>query len=143
MAEPTAVPFTTPVVTPTLAIEGDPLLQLPPVVVLLSVIVEPRQTEEGPVIDPGAACTETTTVAKQPEVNIYVIVAVPIELPETRPPVEVTSATPALLVLHDPPGAPSVNKEVPPKHIFVLPNIAGGPAVTVTTRVPVLPEPVT
>jgi hypothetical protein len=63
LPEPT--PETTPVDEPTDATDGLLLLQAPPVVVLLSVVVAPVHTEPAPVIAPAevAALTVTTFVA--------------------------------------------------------------------------------
>lgn len=58
-------PLLTPVTTPpdTVATDVAELLHAPPPVVLLNVIVEPTQADEGPVIDAGPATTVTVAMA--------------------------------------------------------------------------------
>jgi hypothetical protein len=61
--EPTAL--TTPV-DPTVATEASLVLQLPPVLMSLSVEVEPAQSVVGPVMPAGIGLTVTTTPVLQP-----------------------------------------------------------------------------
>ncbi len=116
-----------------------PLVHVPPLVASISVIDDPEHTADRPVIAPGAVLITTVTEAVQPP-SVYIIVALPAVTPDTRPP-EVTVATAVLLLVHVPPVAASVNKEVAPEHIPVEPRIAAGDGVTVITRVTVQPEP--
>ena len=60
---PAETPVTTPVATPTVAKAGVALLQLPPAVASLSVVVEPMQTLVVPVIAAGNGLTTTVVVA--------------------------------------------------------------------------------
>jgi hypothetical protein len=57
---PATIPLTTPVEDPTVAMAGLLLTQAPPVVVVLSTVVDPTQTFAGPVIGAGNAFTVTT-----------------------------------------------------------------------------------
>ncbi len=50
LAVPAATPVTTPVAVPTVAIPGLPLLHVPPLVALLSVVVLPIQTVDVPIV---------------------------------------------------------------------------------------------
>ena len=61
--------------------------------------------------------------------------AVPADTPETIPVVEPALATARLLLVHVPPGTPSVNTLVDPVHIDVIPVIAPGVATTFTALV--------
>ena len=63
---PAVTPVTVPVSEPTLAIAVLLLVQVPPPVVVLSVVDEPAQTDEAPVIGAGPADTVTFLVAVQP-----------------------------------------------------------------------------
>src|SRR4051812_16110583 len=83
--------------------------QTPPVVISERVIVNPSQTDDGPVIASGFGLTVTGVyVTKQPLGIVYVTVAIavpenPVRIPEADPIV----ATPEV-VLHIPPAVVSV-----------------------------------
>lgn len=62
---PNAAPVTTPVVEPMVTLVLL-LLQVPPGVLLESVIESPIQTLDGPVIPDGPGLTVTVTIRKQP-----------------------------------------------------------------------------
>lgn len=66
VAVPEVIPVTIPDNEPTAATEELLLVQTPPETELLSIIVVPTQTEDGPVIAPGAELTVTVAVAMQP-----------------------------------------------------------------------------
>lgn len=111
------------------------LVQVPPVVALLSIVDCPRQTAAVPAIDGSAAFTVTTLVATQPEeVSVKLIVAVPIVSAETTPE-ELTVATDELALLHVPLPEALLRGEAEPAHIAATPVIAEGRATTVTTLV--------
>ncbi len=59
---PVATPVTIPETDPMVAIAVFALLQLPPVVASLSVIVRPTQAVDGPVMAAGSATTVAVTV---------------------------------------------------------------------------------
>lgn len=99
-----AVPSATPVTTPdelTVAILGFELTHVEveaPVPLPVKVMVDPSQTDMEPEIV-GTAFTVTVCVAVQPFEFVYVIVAVPAELPVTTP-LASTVATVASEVVH-------------------------------------------
>src|ERR1043165_2478246 len=61
-----ATPLTIPVVEPTVAVPVAKLLQVPPGVVLLNVVVWPTQVVSTPVTGAGFAFTDTVVVRTQP-----------------------------------------------------------------------------
>ena len=63
-------PVTTPDVEFTLAVPDAPLVQVPPVGVLLNVVVSPVHTIAVPVIDDGVEVTVNDCVAKQPLLSV-------------------------------------------------------------------------
>ena len=63
---PDVIPFMIPVKEPIVATAVTPLLQVPPVVVLLNVVLELAQTDAAPEIAAGNGLTVTTAVLKQP-----------------------------------------------------------------------------
>lgn len=63
---PVAMPPTTPVVAPTVPVVTELLLHVPPATELVSVMVCPTHTVDGPPIVAGAVTTVTTAVALQP-----------------------------------------------------------------------------
>jgi hypothetical protein len=63
-------------------------------------------------------------------------VAVPADIPVTRPPPLIV-ATPVLLLLHAPPPVPSLSAVVDPTHTLIVPPMPGGPDVTDTVIVDV------
>ena len=62
-------PVTTPVVEPILARLGTLLLQVPPAVISLNVVLDPWQTVIKPVIAAGFGLTVTVSIAIQPVAN--------------------------------------------------------------------------
>jgi hypothetical protein len=69
-ALPAAIPVTTPLAEPTVAVAVLLLLQVPPVAALLSVVAPPTQSDAVPVLVPGAALTVTVTTLRQPDVSV-------------------------------------------------------------------------
>ncbi len=63
---PAATPAIIPDVNPAVAIVVFPLVQVPPPIVLLSVVVDATQTDVNPLIGPGAELTVMVDVATQP-----------------------------------------------------------------------------
>jgi hypothetical protein len=96
-----------PVEEPIVAMLLLPLVHEPYIVAFDSVVVEPWQTAEGPVIAAGATFTVTTAVDAQLP-TAYDIVAVPFAIPVTTP-VEPTVATEALLLAQVPPTVASAS----------------------------------
>ena len=132
VAVPAATPVTIPVL-PTVAVAVFDELQLPPVVVLARVMVAPVHARPGPVMAAGIVYTVTTVVTDVPEI-VYMIVAVPADIPVTSPP-EVTVATAVLVLLHAPPVGVHDSVVVAPVHTVVVPVIAPIVPLTVTTLV--------
>ena len=66
VVDPSALPVTTPVPDPTDAVEGKALVQVPPPVRSVNVIVLKRHTVGDPEIAAGAAFTVTTVVVVHP-----------------------------------------------------------------------------
>lgn len=101
---PGEIPVTTPESEPMVAIVTFPLVHVPPVGVLPSPILEPTQTDDGPVIAPGIGLTVTTIEAKHPDGIVYIIVTTPAETPVNIPESDPIVATDVLLLVHTPPG---------------------------------------
>jgi hypothetical protein len=59
---PAEMPFTIPDVAPIAATDAALLVQVPPLTVLLSVVVEPVQTEIDPGVEPADGVAVTVTV---------------------------------------------------------------------------------
>jgi len=125
-----------PVEDPTVATAASVLLQVPPVMVSVHVVVRPIHTVAAPVITDGIGVTVTVAVEKQPVGMVKLIIAVPPEIPVTTPVVGFTVATEVVLLLHVPgSGGGIVDKGVvAPAHIDSVPVIAGatGRGLTVT-----------
>jgi hypothetical protein len=56
---PAEIPVTTPVLASIVAAAVEPLLHVPPATLLLSIIVDPAHTEDGPLIVPAFASAFT------------------------------------------------------------------------------------
>ena len=67
------------------------------------------------------------------------IVAVPASTPVTTPLPDPTVATATLLLLHVPPGTASAKLDVKPWQTLIVPVIAEGSGLTITTAVVVHP----
>jgi hypothetical protein len=88
-----------------------------------------------PTIGTGELFTSTTTVALHPRPSEYVMIAEPEDNPATTPDNEPTDATTALLLVHVPLGVTSLSSVVVPAQIVVVPEIAAGVGLTVSTAV--------
>jgi hypothetical protein len=117
------------------AINGNWLVQIPPVGVLVSIAVSFRQMLSGPLMAAGATSTETTVVVIQPvAVAVNVIVAVPGPTPVTTPVIGSTVATVVGLLLHVPPPTVELLSVIESNwHTTELPDIANGSGLTVIT----------
>ena len=138
-----AMPTDTPVTTP----EGDIvatvvvlLLQIPPPVEQLNAEVVAMHNPVAPVMAAGDVFTVTAVVILHPVDNIYVIVAVPADIPLTMPVVRATAATDVLLLVQVPPPA-SLSAVVVPEQSFVTPEINPGVGSTVMVFVVIQPVP--
>jgi len=63
MVLPAIIPVTIPVAPATVALDGEPLLQLPPIVASVNGIEASGQTADGPPIETGTPKTVTVKVA--------------------------------------------------------------------------------
>jgi 1,4-dihydroxy-2-naphthoate octaprenyltransferase len=132
---PADTPVTTPVIIPTMATAVLLLLQSPPIVVVLRVIVAPSHTVDSPESAAGDRFTVTIAMAEHPAADVYDIMAVPAATPVTTP---VAAPTVAILVaplLHVPPVVRSLSVVLAPAQTTRVPVIADGAALTVTSRV--------
>jgi hypothetical protein len=143
----TAVPKVIPVITPTddiLITAVSLLLQLPPAIVLLSVLGEPKQICGQPVIAGGVGLTVTSAPISQPVARIvYVMPVVPARIPVTTPLITPTVPTVGTLLAHAPPGVALASVVVEPSHTCNVPVILAGSGFTVTWRTliqPVAPD---
>jgi hypothetical protein len=130
VAVPEATPDTTPVDAPMAATAVLLLVQVPPPVVLVSIVVEPTQTVCVPAIFAGVAFTVTTDVLKQALASVNDMVAVPAAAPVTTPVLAFTVAIPVALLLQVP-LLLLVSVAVVPAQIDAVPPITPGPAFTV------------
>ena len=128
-----AVPAVTPVTTPAVLIEAiaaEELLQTPPVVVSVKVVVLPTQTVLVPPMAAGAvgrAYTVTVAVFLHPPPLVKVITLVPAAIPVTRP-ILFTVATPGDADTHgvvDAVVPEPVSCVVVPTHTLNVPVIVG------------------
>src|SRR6202008_1408822 len=97
-------------------------------------MLEPTQTEDGPVGADGFGLTVNAIAAAQPVPKVYEIVVLPVATPETVPEVPML-ATSGLLLLHVPPDVASVNVVVRPRQTLFAPPIAAGFGFTVIGNV--------
>lgn len=133
---PAAMPLTIPVVAPTVATDELLLDHVPPEVALVSVVVEPMQTdEEAGLMADGRAATVTVLVTLHPA-TVYDMTAVPTATPDTTPE-PLTDAMEALPLLHEPPVVALDNVALLPTQILtgVEGNMAAGLAFTVRVAV--------
>ena len=129
---PVATPVTIPLVEPMVATDGLLLVHVPPVVGSVRVVVAPTHTNGVPPIVPGAVLTVTTAVAVQMPPVVYVIVAVPAEIPVTVPEPEPMVAMAGLLLVHMPPVTALVRVVVAPTQTCRVPPMEAGVVTTVT-----------
>jgi hypothetical protein len=112
VVDPMPTPVTNPVIESILAMPLFAELHLPPADVLVTVIVDLKQTKVGPPMLAGNGLTVTVVVMKQPAGKVYVIVAVVGATKVTNPVVAFTVATAVLLDVHVPPETLSRSVDV-------------------------------
>lgn len=137
--EPGPVPVTTPVVLATVATAVLLLLQVPPVVEFVRVVVAPSHTVKEPLMADGSGFTTNVVVLVHPALMWYVIVAVPAVTPVTSPVPVLTVAIAVLLLLHVPPDVACDKVDEEPTQVFVVPVIADGAPFTVAIVVTLHP----
>lgn len=123
-------PVTTPVLGLTVNVAGHADDQVPPGDAVDSVIVDPEQTDVGPVIGGAADTTVTTSWAAQPP-TVYLIVVVPGVDPITIPVKAPTEATVTGVLVHTPPAVVLVSVMVAPTQTLDGPLMAEGNGFTV------------
>jgi hypothetical protein len=111
------------------------LVQLPPGVGSVSVVVRPLQMLVVPAIAAGLGYTVIGVVIRQPVGNVYVMVVAPSATPVTTPVVEFTEAMAPLADDHVPPGEASERVLVAPRHTLETPKMGSGVGFTVNTDV--------
>ena len=116
------------------------LVQVPPVVADVRLVVLPAQTVSVPPIAAGVATTETVAVVRHPPA-VYVTGVVPTATPVTIPEVLPTVALVVKVTAHVPPVGVDDNEDVFPTHTTSEPVIAVGVAFTVTSLVAAQPVP--
>ena len=121
---PAAMPATVPVVAPMVPTAAVLLLQVPPAVLLPSVVVWPAHTSGIPLIVPGTALTVIVVVFWQPVDGVFVIIAVPLVNPVTSPVVGFTDTVGSALA-QVPPAIVLASVIVAPTHKLVGPLITG------------------
>lgn len=139
VALPPVTPVTIPVDEPTVAIAVLLLAHVPPPA-SLRVVVLPAHTVATPVIAPGSGLTVTVVIRMQPVGNVYVIGALPADIPVTILLTDPIVAIPVAPLLHVPPRVALLSVVVLPSHTDVVPDIVDGKEFTVSD--PVLWQPV-
>ena len=132
VSAPLARPDTMPEVEPMVASAGVLLVQVPPAVASVKVVVAPTHKVVEPAIAAGSGLTVTGVVTKQPVGNVKVIVTVPADTPFTTPVEEPMVARAVLLLLHMLVPDASASVVVFPTQTLVVPVIAKGSGLTVT-----------
>jgi hypothetical protein len=133
----TPVPALSPVTTPDASTEIVPLdvLQVTPVVVVLSVVVAPTQTLSVPVIAAGFGLMVTIAEVVQPVGPVATTVAVPGATPVTIPVVAPTTTVPEPgIVVHVTPVVVDERVILAPTHTLPGPVIVAGAELTVTVE---------
>jgi hypothetical protein len=125
------MPVTTPEVTPIVATVEELELHVPPVVALVRESVPAGHIAATPLIDVVSALIVAIVVDWQPVVNLYVIIAVPADMPLITPP-DVMVATEVVPEDHVPPVVGLLSVAVAPIQAAGVPTIAAGLALTVT-----------
>lgn len=140
VAVPAATPVMSPEVRPAVATPVLLLVQLPPLIASLSVMVVATHSADAPIIAVGEGLTVTVVVVTQPVGNVYTIVVEPRLPPVTIPVVRPMVATVvALLVQVPPPLFDSVM--LAPIHTAEAPDMADGSGLTVNVLVIAQPVP--
>jgi hypothetical protein len=138
--DPAASPLTTPVANPMDAMDVLLLLQVPPVVASLRVMLFPWQTTDGPVMGESGKTT-TLLVEKHPAGVIYLMLTIPPETPVIIPETLPIVAIEVVALLHVPPGAELLNVVALPVQTVAAPVITGV-GFTVSGTVATHPLPV-
>ena len=126
---------TAPVADPTVAMAVLLLIQVPPVVLFVSVVEAPSQRTNVPAIAAGLELTVATVVRLHPVASVYVMFDVPAATPVSVPLEEPIVATATSLLLHVPPEGVALNVVVIPIQVNDVPPITDGRALTVTSFV--------
>lgn len=136
---PGATPKTVPVAS-TVAIVISLLIQPPPAVALVSVVLLPTQMSLTPTMMDGSGFTVTSSSLRQPVGSVYVIIVVPGYIPVTTPvPASMLAGAP-LGPLQIPTGV-LASVVVRPSHTCGLPVIGVGSGSTVSTNCALQPVP--
>ena len=114
----TLPPLTIPLV-PTDPVDGALLVQAPPAVASLRLVVAPPEHTLAVPRIAVIGFTVSWVVALQPVDNRYVIVLLPADTPDAIPAVPIVAL--AVLLLHVPPAISSVNVVVDPTHTRLIP----------------------
>lgn len=129
------IPETIPVVELTVA-TALLLLQVPPGVIHISVVVVPTHNEDVPLIAEGEGATVRIVMDLQPVlVTVYEILVVPAAMPVATPVLISIEAFVGMLTLHVPPGVLQFSDTDDPTQTVADPVMAPGSGLTVTTRV--------
>jgi hypothetical protein len=114
------------------ATEGLPLLHVPPLIALVSVVADPKQIScELPVIAGGVGLMLTLSIFLHPPGSRYVIVAVPTFKPVNTPVVAFIGDVAILLLLQVPPLAVLPSVTVVPTQSTDGPVIAGAVVIVI------------
>jgi hypothetical protein len=138
----TTVPATTPVTVPLSEVVAIELLELentPPGTSFDSEDVLPTQIVVVPTIADGTLFIVAIAERAQPFDNVYEIVALPRDMPESTPEAFI-SATDGALFVHEPPDGVLLIVEVAPLQMLNTPENTDGVLLTVTTVTVVLPD---
>lgn len=127
---PPDTPVTTPEVEPIVATDVVPAIQVPPVEVVLSVVVNPSQAYNVPVIGLGVGLTVATLVTGVHPVMEYEIIVVPGTIEVTTPEKVSMVAIVVLLLVHVPPETVLVSVVDTLGHNTAEPPIAEGGGTT-------------
>jgi hypothetical protein len=130
---PEPMPVTIPVPEPMVASVTLLLLQFPPDVGLLNVIVVPTHTFAVPDMAAGNGFIVTGKIVWQPVGKVYEIETTPAVMPVTIPVPLPIVATEVLSLVHVPPLVVSLKVIVNPSHTFEGPVIDAGNGFTTTT----------
>jgi hypothetical protein len=138
---------TTPLFASIVATAGVALLHVPPLVVLVKVVFEPKHIAVVPPIADAICCSVIVTVivavdALHPPVAaiVYVITVVPVDTVVTTPLFASIVATAGVALLHVPPLVVLVSVVLDPKQTAVVPPIADAICCCVTVTVVVAVE---
>lgn len=135
---PAATPVTIPELLPT-DIAEDGVLQVPPDVALLNVVVLPTQTDVVPVIVAGSALVVKMIVVRQPVGSVYDMLLVPAETAVSAPVTDAMVATLVVALLHVPPVVVLASVVVLPAQATSVPVIASGNGLMLTVVVRMQP----